>query len=177
MITIGWQRWLEGAAVETEQTNAIDVAIAAVHDAMGPVTAPTTRALKALLHSERDRQVWAGQVGPAYTRDQVADLLDISTQAVAQRARNHTLLELVQDDDRRVYPAVQFGGHTPLTGLSEVLKMLLPVVATPWTVASWLTVTRHEWDERTACELLAGDGTERAEVLEAARRTARRLAA
>lgn len=109
--------------------------------------------------------VWAAQIGPAYTRRQVAALLGVSQQAVAKRK---ALLELVQRDGRVVYPVVQFNGDHPVAGVDDVVMVLRPVVATTWTIASWIMST-DETGCRRIDRLKGGDIDA---VVAAARRTA-----
>lgn len=87
------------------------------------------------LLQHNDDLVWAERIGPAYTRAQVASLLGVSEQAIAKRS----LLALKQRNGRIAYPVMQFDGDRPVAGLIEVVRTLAPVVATTWTIASWLT--------------------------------------
>lgn len=91
--------------------------------------------LERLVSQAKDDEVWGEQIGAAYTTGQVAELLDVTKQAVAKR---RGLLRLVQRDGQTVYPVLQFDGDRPVPGLGEVVAELMPYVATPWTIASWL---------------------------------------
>lgn len=117
-----------------------------------------------LLRQRDDDRGWAEGIGAAYTRPQVATLMRISSRAVAQR----DLLALRQRDGRIVYPVMQFEGDRPVQGLEDVVRILADVVATPWTIASWLM----EPDAEGARPIdLLHDGNDGAVLL-----TARRLA-
>lgn len=94
-----------------------------------------SRHIAQLLQQHDDDRAWAERIGPAYTRAQVAALLGVSQQAVAQRS----LLALTQRDGRIVYPVMQFDGDRPLDGIQVVVRILSHAVASPWTIAAWLT--------------------------------------
>ena len=101
--------------------------------------------LERLMAQAADDQAWGDQIGPAYTTGQVASLLGVTKQAVAKR---RGLLRLVQRDGQTVYPVFQFDGDRPVPGLRTVLLELEPHVATPWTIASWLTSPQASIDDQ-----------------------------
>jgi hypothetical protein len=126
--------------------------------------------LARLLDQAEDDQAWAEQVGPAYTAKQVAALLGVTRQAVRQR---RGLLRLEQRNGKTVYPVWQFDGATVLPGIQKVVLVLTPAVASPWTIASWLTSPNAELDGlRPYEELRHGNLTP---VVEAAQRWATAL--
>lgn len=104
---------------------------------------------------ESDDSAWASQIGPAYQEDAVADLLRLSVQQV----RAHEgLLRLTERSGTVVYPAFQFDGHRLLDGISEVVSVMAPVVASRWTIASWLTSPQPALDgDRPVDRLRSGD--------------------
>ena len=101
--------------------------------------------------SQEIKHAWVNQIGPAYTRDAVADLLGTTAQAVARR---QGLLELEQSNGHIVYPVFQFKGRTLLAGVAVVVSILGDVVQTPWTTASFLTSPQTDLGGRTPIEAL-----------------------
>jgi hypothetical protein len=110
-----------------------------------------TNQIVRLLEQAEDDELWTQQVGPAYTAGQVAQLLGVSRQAVGQR---RGLLGLKQRDGRIVYPIIQFDGAGVLPGIPQVVMELTPVVASPWTIGSWLTSPNPELDHVRPYEAL-----------------------
>lgn len=84
------------------------------------------------------------------------------------------LLRLEMRDGEIGYPVFQFDGRRKLPGIREVIDILGPVVASPWTIASWLTSPAAALDGRAPVQILR-DGRIEA-VTAAARRTAEALA-
>jgi len=132
---------------------------------------PETRyQIERLLRQEADDRAWAGQLGPAYRQGDVARLLGKTKQAVSA---DTGLLRLAMRDGEIGYPVLQFDGRRVLPGLRDVVRTLAPVVATSWTVASWLTSAADELDQRTPLEALRAG--EVGPVVELARRFAAAL--
>lgn len=130
---------------------------------------PLREQIVRLLEQQADDDAWNEQLGPAYTQGQVATLLDKSKQAVSS---DGTLLRLTMRSGRVGYPVFQFDGDTPVSGIREVVEILTPAVATPWTIASWLT-SRQPDTGHTAMELLRAGHVD--EVVTAARRSANQM--
>lgn len=112
-----------------------------------------------------DDGAWAVEIGPAYQEDAVADLLQLSVEQVSAHGG---LLRLTDRSGTVVYPAFQFDGRRLLDGISEVVATLRPVVASTWTIASWLTSPQPSLDDDPPVDRLRGGDTRR--VVEAARR-------
>lgn len=123
-----------------------------------------------LLEQADADEIWADQVGPAYTAAQVARLLGVTRQAVGQR---RGLLAVTQRDGRTVYPVFQFEGAAVLPGIQQVVQELSPAVASTWTVASWLTSPNADLGAPPLDALRRGDVTL---VVQAARRFSAALA-
>lgn len=80
------------------------------------------------------------ELGPFYDTSGVSRWLGITRQALHQKAKANQLLVLTTGDGQRVYPAWQFTPDgRPLIGLVDLLRVLNPAAADPWTVAVWLT--------------------------------------
>lgn len=77
--------------------------------------------------------------GPFYDTGTVRQVLNISRQAIADRARRHTILRMLTTDGLTVYPAFQFVDRTVDPRLIPVLQILLSSGESGWTVALWLT--------------------------------------
>lgn len=126
--------------------------------------------IERLLHQDADDRAWAEQLGPVYRQGDVARLLDKTRQAVSA---DSGLLRLTLRNGDIGYPVFQFDGRRMLPGVREVVRLLEPVVASPWTIASWLTSPAGELDGRAPIEVLR-DGRIDA-VIELARQTAATL--
>jgi hypothetical protein len=124
-----------------------------------------------LLAQAEDDRAWAEQLGPVYRQADVAALLGVSKQAASS---NPGLLRLEMRDGTVGYPVWQFDGDRLVPGVRQVVLELNDVVASPWTIASWLTSPNEELDGRPPLECLRqGDVTH---VATTARRLAQRLA-
>ena len=133
---------------------------------------PDTRyQIERLLRQDADDRAWAEQLGPAYRQGDVARLLGKSRQAVSA---DSGLLRLEMRDGEIGYPVFQFDGRRKLPGIREVIGILGPVVASPWTLASWLTSPNSDLDNRAPVQALRNGNTET--VTAAARQTAEALA-
>ena len=138
-------------------------------------SADTCRQIELLVRQDRDAAAWVEQVGPAYTRAQVAELLGVTPQAVAQRKG---LLAVRQMSGAVVYPLMQFAGRLAPEAVQKAVEMLADIVATPWTTASWLSTAHDELDGRRPVDVLRdGNADERATALRLTRRLADSLAA
>lgn len=126
--------------------------------------------LRSVLEQDQADQQWAAQLGAALTQPDVAQLLNVSVQAVS---RNRGLLRLTNRDGRVVYPVMQFDGRRPLPGVSMVLDVFQGVLR-PLSVASWLTVVTPALDERSPLRALRDGDVDR--VIALARQAARTAA-
>jgi hypothetical protein len=113
------------------------------------------------------------QFGPFYRTDQVARLLGITRQAVADRIRKRSLLAMRTRDGTWVYPTFQFMERGILPGLVDTLRCFDFAVADGWAVAAWLTSPSAGLGGRRPLDRLraAGGG---ADVLSVARDAMRR---
>lgn len=111
-----------------------------------------------------DDKVWGDLLGPAYSRERVADMLGMTVEEVD---RSDRLLRLPQPTRGPGYPAFQFVDGKVVDGLVDVIDILSPAVATNWTIASWLTTSSIRLDDRRPIDLLAAGQPE--PVLEVAR--------
>lgn len=135
-------------------------------------TEETRRMVDCLLAQDADDRAWTAQLGPAYRQSDVALLLGKSKQAVSADAG---LLKIEMRNGSLGYPAFQFDGHQQQAGVREVVTVLSPVVATPWTVASWLTSGNAQLDGLRPIDALRAGRID--EVVTLAHRAARDLAA
>ena len=113
---------------------------------------PDTRyQIERLLRQDADDRAWAEQLGPAYRQGDVARLLGKSRQAVSA---DSSPLRLEMRDGEIGYPVFQFDGRRKLPGIPEVIDILAPVVASPWTIASWLKSTAADLEGRAPVKAL-----------------------
>lgn len=132
---------------------------------------PETRhQIEVLLRQDADDRAWAAQLGPVYRQSDVARLLNKSRQSVSA---DQGLLRVKMRDGQIGCPVFQFDGRRVLPGMRDVVRVLAPVVATSWTIASWLTSPVPELDGRTPLEALRAGDVE--PVLALARQTAAHL--
>jgi hypothetical protein len=132
----------------------------------------TRRQIDRLLEQDADDRAWAEQLGPVYRQSDVAHLLRKSKQAVST---DRGLLRLTLRDGQLGYPVFQFDGRRLLPGIRDIVQLLAPVVASPWTIASWLTSEQPSLGERRPLDRLRAGDTEA--VLAEARRMARTMVA
>ena len=64
------------------------------------------------------------------------------------------LLRLEMRDGEIGYPVFQFDGRRKLPGIPEVIDILAPVVASPWTIASWLKSPAADLEGRAPVKAL-----------------------
>lgn len=126
-----------------------------------------------ILAADADDQAWVEQLGPALSGAAVARMLGVSPQAVSS---NKGLLRLRMRSGRVGYPIFQFAGRLSVDGLADIVRMLGPVVATEWTIASWLTSPSVDLGGETPIDTLR-DGHRSAPVAIAAQRFAAALSA
>ncbi len=79
---------------------------------------------KAKLRGLVQRKQVLEQMGGTLTAEEVADLLDITRQAVHKRRNQHQLIGLTQGRRGYAYPSFQFEDGKTITGLAEVLQAL-----------------------------------------------------
>ncbi len=101
-------------------------------------------------HAEDDA-AWAAQLGPAYTPEDTARVLDTDIDTVERDPR---LLRLEMRSGRIGYPVFQFDGRTQLDGVGDVVEILTGAVTEPWTIASFLRSPQPEFDGREPIDLL-----------------------
>jgi hypothetical protein len=116
------------------------------------------------------------QFGPFYRTDQVARLLGITRQGVADRIRKRSLLGMRTKDGTWVYPTFQFVERGILPQLAAVLRCFDASVADGWVVAAWLTSPSAALDGRRPLDVLA-TGNALDGVVALARDAARRWSA
>lgn len=125
-----------------------------------------------LLQQDADDLAWAEQIGPVFRQSDVALLLGKSKQAVSA---DDGLLRLEMRSGTVGYPAFQFDGRTLVAGVRDVVRILTPAVATPWTAASWLTSPHAGLDGVGPIDALRAGRVD--DVVTLARRTATRMLA
>jgi len=132
---------------------------------------PETRyQIERLLEQDADDRAWADQLGPAYRQGDVARLLGRSRQAISA---DRGLLRLQMRDGEIGYPVFQFEGRRQLPGVREAVGLLGPVVASPWTLASWLASANDALDGLSPIQALREQSADAVTAL--ARQTAEAL--
>ena len=108
-----------------------------------------------ILAADADDRAWVEQLGPALRGVTVARMLGVSP----QRVSSHTgLLRLTMRSGHVGYPLFQFVGGRQLDGIADIVRLLRPVVATEWTIASWLTSPNADLRGETPVDFLQVGG-------------------
>lgn len=120
---------------------------------------------------------WSRHLGVLLDTHQVQALIGVGTrQAVSDRARRGGLLALPTASGRVFFPAFQFGTDgQPHPALPKALRVFAEAEVDPWTVASWFRTVQALLDDATPADWM-GHGRSEQRLLEAARRTAAKLA-
>lgn len=100
---------------------------------------------------EEDDRAWTEQLGSVYTAESVSRLLEREIDDVERDPR---LLRLTMRSGRIGYPVFQFDGRSQLTGVGDVVEILLPAGISPWTIASWLRSPQTNYDGREFLDLI-----------------------
>lgn len=121
--------------------------------------------------------VWRGRIGPLLDREQVQKLLNVrSRQAVHQLVKRRRLLAVPTREGRLRFPAFQFSPTGAVYDeLPAILEAFAPARLSAYSVASWFTTGQRLLRGTTPAAWLRRGG-ERERAIEAARRTAARLA-
>lgn len=80
----------------------------------------------------------AEAIGPCYTTDSIARVLDHTVEQVDMLIEGCCLLALTTSDGHVVFPAFQLHNGRMVRGLPPVLRMLRKGVDDPWAWALWL---------------------------------------
>ncbi len=100
--------------------------------------------------------------GKFYTTAKVMAILGTgSRQSVTNMIRRNTILRVRTADGHNAFPALQFDEKTGqlIEGLREILQVLLPAAATPWTVLDWLVTPMAEVGGRRAIDAVGDDAS------------------
>ncbi|HJX84625.1 MAG TPA: hypothetical protein VJ723_09800, partial [Candidatus Angelobacter sp.] len=98
------------------------------------------------------RQQMLKTSGGALTSEKVAEVLNISRQAVDKRRASNQLLALTQGRRGYSYPSFQFHEGKTLKGLEDVLKQLSAL--DPWMQLNFFTSPNERLDRSTPIEAL-----------------------
>lgn len=110
-----------------------------------------------------------------FLREETAcGILGVSPETLEQLRATGQILQVETVDGIQVYPELQFDGvGSSVSGLREVLQILLPAAADGWAVLYWLTAPLAVYGDRTLMDLLrAGSAGETEAVLELAKHDA-----
>jgi len=123
------------------------------------------------------RHEYDAVAGPFYDTAGLRKWLGISRQALAARVAAGSLLACPTQEGQLVYPAWQFQPDgTTVAHLAEVIKILRPAAATPWTVATWLRTPGGENVEGADAVTWLSNGGDVTPILAEAREDAARWA-
>lgn len=98
--------------------------------------------------------------GKFYTTAKVMEILGSnSRQSLTNMIGRNTILRVRTADGRNAFPRLQFDEPTGglIRGLRQVLQVLLPAAATPWTVLDWLVTPMPALDGRRAIDVVHED--------------------
>jgi hypothetical protein len=125
------------------------------------------------IRQARDDMAWQDVLGPLLSAEQVVERTGVeSVDDLAVLTRNKRVLGLPTDDRGVVYPEFQFrNGDGPIPEIRYVLQILEDAVATPYTIASWLSGPKDYLDGHSPIRWLELGGDPQA-VLEGAEHAA-----
>lgn len=120
---------------------------------------------------------WRQELGDLLNEDEVRHRLRVADRrTVTARSRRGELLALDTKDGRRLYPAFQFRDDgQPFPILTKVLAAFRGAAESLFTVAAWLVSPNSLLEQKSPAAWMRHEG-DAALLLEAARRTAARLA-
>jgi hypothetical protein len=107
---------------------------------------------KAKLRGIETRKRIRQQMGGTHTADEVADILDITRQAVDKRRSQNQLIGLTQGRRGYAYPAFQFEQGKTIAGLADVLQALH--AHDPWMQLTFFANGNSRLDGKTPLETL-----------------------
>ncbi|WP_313811023.1 hypothetical protein [Glutamicibacter sp.] len=115
--------------------------------------------------------------GTFYGTQSAMEALNVRTpQQLTDRIRRNTLLRVkIEGGKINAFPEFQFKNHEVIPELKGILQVLLPVAATEWTVARWLTLNQPALQDQRPIDILRGEAEVRIpmeQVLNAAKDTA-----
>ncbi|MFF7291640.1 hypothetical protein ACFY9N_03815 [Microbacterium sp. NPDC008134] len=84
------------------------------------------------------KRAWAEIIGPCYSETSLVRRFGWTLHGLREAVAALEVLELVTEDDVRLYPAFQFDDGRPVPHLADVLTVLHSGVESPWTWAQWL---------------------------------------
>lgn len=85
--------------------------------------------------------MWERELGPLLSEADVAELLGVSIEAVADRVGQRRLIALPDSGGARRLPAFQFHEGQPLADVIAAFWKVADVSTSPWTAASWCVAT------------------------------------
>jgi excisionase family DNA binding protein len=113
--------------------------------------------VEAITAAAADR-IWRQQLGELLTIDETARRLRCSLERVRELIASGRLLALPTAGTYAV-PGFQITDQgAPVEGIEKVIAILAPTVATPFTIASWLTGPQAELGEATPAVWLRASG-------------------
>jgi hypothetical protein len=101
---------------------------------------------------------WDAQIGPFYDTPGLIQLLGVTKQAIADRARRRSLISAATRQGKIVYPTFQFVGRHLVPAISTIAQMFHDVPVDGWAVASWFTTPDPDLDGATPAQWLLSGG-------------------
>lgn len=110
---------------------------------------------------------FTARFGRFLTGGTASEALGLSPESLDELVAASSLLRVETEDGLQIYPELQFDGHSGSTvsGLPEILQILLPAAADGWTVLYWLTSPLLGYGGRTPVELLREGTASEAETI------------
>ncbi len=98
-----------------------------------------------LEQGEGEESVWAKAIGPVYSEEGMAEMLETSLAEVVRMRDEGQILSLPTREGDYVYPAYQLTDEKEVVpGLHEVLTTFVPGTISEYTFAAWLTNPRND---------------------------------
>ncbi|TAP25199.1 hypothetical protein [Arthrobacter sp. S41] len=130
-----------------------------LRDALPKIRVLVNQEIKAQEPKTKRRLAIDERFGTFYGTERVMTELAVRTpQQLSDRIRRHTLLRVKLEDGKvNAYPAFQFKNHEVVPGVKKVLQVLLPVAATNWSVARWMTLSMPQLQGMRPIDVLRGE--------------------
>lgn len=94
---------------------------------------------------EDNGETLAKLLGPAYSKEELMKLLDISSDEVDAKLKAKELFA-VTVEEQHFFPLFQFNGDTPNENVLRVIRALSSG-GDPWTIVLWLSASRYTQNE------------------------------
>jgi hypothetical protein len=123
---------------------------------VGRLNMPPEEIAKLMLNSIPRKHFYDELLGPFYDTEGVRQMLgNVSRQAIHDRVKNGTLLQVQTSDRVSLYPAFQFAGSSIAPGFKSVLQIFRGLSVDGWTIATWFRTPAQTLQGLTPLDVLS----------------------